>query len=571
MKQSINDKITELLPLLPNDVPVNILAQLHEKMKNSGNAMIFRCTYRETGGKRKRMVEGLCTACKTKHYLKYVPIVRMCNGHNIHHEGYGFAEPFDEDSIKSSYDYLNCPTCREKVMARGRNSFKAHFEMASIAACTVHSIEGHLAVLSWEVTKRCNSNGEIWYSSAKRDGIIVVNGKTTRLTGYNKYYYNLSELLNWKVRSAKDDRFMSINKNLVFECTKSVVESTDSANSAVYVFAKESTSPVYIMAYLQAWCKYPQIENLVRQGFSSLVNEYLSDCYTHYGWYSQKDRFLPAGMAAYINVDEVKPHRMLGIEKTHLEYARHLSKSELKAFKVAQNLGVFLEYPQLCEFVKLGVGEVRKIAVAAEMNGGKFRLIQFLNYMSKQRKRAGSKAGHITVGYYTDYLDSCLEVYGEIADSLRYPRDLIKSHNRMLMLVEEKIDTAVDAQIRRRAAALEPFSYVDNTAGLILTPCGSHEAIIKEGKLLDHCVARYAKKYASGETAIFFVRKVEAPDIPYYTLEYKNGKISQNHGYDNELQTPEILEFEKGWLNYIAERKLYDGSIGSEELAHSGA
>ena len=85
----------------------------------------------------------------------------------------------------------------------------------------------------------------------------------------------------------------------------------------------------------------------------------------------------------------------------------------------------------------------------------------------------------------------------------------------------------------------------------MIRPAKSTNELMKEGKELCHCVASYAKSVAQGTTNILFIRKIDEPDKPFYTLEFKSGKILQNRGYKNKLQTPEVLAFEAKWLLYI--------------------
>jgi hypothetical protein len=71
-------------------------------------------------------------------------------------------------------------------------------------------------------------------------------------------------------------------------------------------------------------------------------------------------------------------------------------------------------------------------------------------------------------------------------------------------------------------------------------------------------VARYAKSHSTGGTNIFFIRSVDDPDKPYYTLELKLpiGKepyIVQNRGLHNCARTEEVERFEAAWLEHIKE------------------
>lgn len=63
-----------------------------------------------------------------------------------------------------------------------------------------------------------------------------------------------------------------------------------------------------------------------------------------------------------------------------------------------------------------------------------------------------------------------------------------------------------------------------------------------EGECLHHCVGNYRDKVARGETMIFFIRKEEEPEKPYFTLEWK-GKIIQCRGFRNCDMTPEVKAF----------------------------
>jgi hypothetical protein len=63
-----------------------------------------------------------------------------------------------------------------------------------------------------------------------------------------------------------------------------------------------------------------------------------------------------------------------------------------------------------------------------------------------------------------------------------------------------------------------------------------------EGKALHHCVGTYAERVANGSTNIFFIRKAEQPDTPYYTLEIgQNGSIVQCRGNKNHNAEGDVL------------------------------
>jgi len=69
--------------------------------------------------------------------------------------------------------------------------------------------------------------------------------------------------------------------------------------------------------------------------------------------------------------------------------------------------------------------------------------------------------------------------------------------------------------------------------GLMIVMPESAEDIKLEGQTLNHCVGTYVDKVAKRETMILFIRKKEDPGQPYYTMEYRNGKVAQCRGKRN--------------------------------------
>lgn len=79
--------------------------------------------------------------------------------------------------------------------------------------------------------------------------------------------------------------------------------------------------------------------------------------------------------------------------------------------------------------------------------------------------------------------------------------------------------------------------------GLILVVPQSGDEIRKEGEALDHCVGGYVGKVARGETNIFFIRKADHPEQSYFTMEWKNNKVIQCRGKSNCGMPPDVKAF----------------------------
>ena len=113
----------------------------------------------------------------------------------------------------------------------------------------------------------------------------------------------------------------------------------------------------------------------------------------------------------------------------------------------------------------------------------------------------------------------------------------------------EAQEVAVKFRIRRKQLARYAFQW----RGLLIRPAASQRELVAEGDVLHHCVGTYAKDYANGETAIFFVRRVKEPKNSYFTLELDEGKlvVRQNRGRRNCARTKEVEELEAVWLAWL--------------------
>ena len=87
-------------------------------------------------------------------------------------------------------------------------------------------------------------------------------------------------------------------------------------------------------------------------------------------------------------------------------------------------------------------------------------------------------------------------------------------------------------------------------AGLLIRPAATAKELIREGAALHHCVGGYAERMAKGETAIFFIRRAEEPDKPFYTLELRDKTVIQcrtAHNKSYEQDEP-VHAFVREWL-----------------------
>lgn len=125
-----------------------------------------------------------------------------------------------------------------------------------------------------------------------------------------------------------------------------------------------------------------------------------------------------------------------------------------------------------------------------------------------------------------------------------FPPNLRKAHNEATTAYNQrKAEIMVKGFKKQARKAAEKYSFA--ALGFLIVVPGSAEDLAEEGKALDHCVRSYAEDMADGKTAIVFVRRAGQPEVPFYTMEIRDGAIIQLRGKHNCAPTPEVARFEK--------------------------
>lgn len=111
-------------------------------------------------------------------------------------------------------------------------------------------------------------------------------------------------------------------------------------------------------------------------------------------------------------------------------------------------------------------------------------------------------------------------------------------------IISEKISfDDMKEKMKKNKAECEKYEF--KKYGLHIEAAEKPQDLVMEGVVLNHCVARFLPFVLAGKIKILFIRKDSEPDKPFYTLEVRDGKIRQCHGFDNCNMTPEVREFVK--------------------------
>ena len=124
------------------------------------------------------------------------------------------------------------------------------------------------------------------------------------------------------------------------------------------------------------------------------------------------------------------------------------------------------------------------------------------------------------------------------------PKDLYIAHQNTIKQIKYNNDLEIMRKAKARVKELQKYNYKAN--GLLIRGPKDSQEIIEEGKVQHICVGGYAERHADGKTTILFIRKVDKPNEPFYTVEVsKDNKVVQVRGKRNCAPTPEVEEFMK--------------------------
>lgn len=564
-KKKDHAKIAAVVGALPQTPPQEVVDVIKGRMKAA--VLVYRAGYywEPLTELKKKAAQVRCTACGREFFLDYYHCSPCPTGYG--QDAFGFIDPFDNEPKQTGSSCI-CPECGaeakalhiSRIPSNGREIDSAYF-------MTLHKIFGHFVALGWKIFKEVNKEGRLMYTVRRYEGVAVIDGRPVRLCGYQKCMLSVGWLAQWEARSRWQDRCDEWDADEIFFVDNDAIDGTEIQKSALDAFIKDGQKKLRVGAYLHFWTRFPAVENLVRSGLTPFVKA-LIQAGTHQSYYGYNacTGFSVEEAAKHINKKAAKPFLMLGVEKTELPLVKELNVEELEYYKKTKaRRGIRLTAEQLHLCRNFGFDSFDNMLAAAEGIGHRLPMIRALNYLTKQREQEGKNAIRqvdrylITPRYLRDYWDMVVKQRGKVPSELLLPKDLISMHDDVQAEVREAENLKMTQSIAAQASRFAELCYTDEETGLFIRPAASHAELIKEGEKLHHCVAGYAPDVAQGRTLILFIRHIDEPDEPFFTLEWRNGKVSQNRGLRNCARTPEVKDFEAKWLHYISTEVYHNG------------
>ncbi|MFT9055118.1 MAG: PcfJ domain-containing protein [Ethanoligenens sp.] len=535
------EDVYELMAMIP-EPPDDLVDWLKKKGCFQKNLLVMKCGWMGKPGSKVKSLDLVCTACG-EHFQ--VPRDESAPAGCSH--GYPI-NPWASEyhatvggCVIADGREVACPKCGAAVTGRHIERINKYEEIISACWPLVITRAGkNIIAAGYRVSKKVDKQGNAWIDVEKYEAYVLTEKKFYRFAAWhNGIFYGARTFIGeWEPRVKYQDYFGEAV--YLYPMKSHAFRGTRWENCKMSSYRKAAKNQFYPISYLHQFRRRPQMENLLTSGFQNLVVEAVEGRDT-------------ANINKIVNWKEKSPRKMLGVSKPDFELlkSKKASVRQIALFNRLrkENQG---NRPEIL-WNKLEGNEYLLCQLAKHED----HILKLKRYFDKQAKLEGEKHGFISVmSDWEDYIKMSAIAGADTEDPLvRFPPHLTAAHDRMVMAQKYKVQKEFIQKFKTMYERLEKYSFEKD--GLLIRPAASEDELIKEGKILEHCVGGYGNQHCAG-SPIFFIRKKSDPDMPYYTLQLdlKHQSIIQNRGFHNNMtgyppKPPEIDAFAEYWLEHV--------------------
>ena len=263
--------------------------------------------------------------------------------------------------------------------------------------------------------------------------------------------------------------------------------------------------------------------------------------------------------------DDAKFEDIYGLPRNYIPILRLLDASynEVKLIKAA---GRWVSEETIQKYRALKMEGWRTGELIDAVKDASFERI--INYLTKQKELL-KKRGPSVFQLWLDYINMSKNLNVDLSHkSIMFPKNIQEAHDQLLPRFDAVRKEVENKQRLERAARkkaqfldairelyqlLPPLPYEKNGFKIVLPQDPAD--LVREGQSLDHCVGYggYDDSTIQKRSIIIFVRMVDEPDKPFYTMEYgvRDGRIRQLYGFKNKPAPLDVRQFAEGFVKRI--------------------
>lgn len=309
----------------------------------------------------------------------------------------------------------------------------------------------------------------------------------------------------------------------------------------------ESIDHKDMVEFFDLYSRYPVTEYLLKHGYKSIVLEKLERGSVSYGSINWQGKTIESVLRLTKEEYCIIKQNKLNINSFFLHLIHHCKERLLKLS--------IQEISQL-SYLSHGLGDIDNLASSF---GRYMTFREALKYCVKQSKKSRTFSSlYAILNDWRDYISECKKLNMDTTDMrVLFPNDLFKAHQNTTAQIRYAEDKVLTEKIAARLPDLTHLYY--QSGQLLIRPAESSLEIVEEGRALSHCVGRYAKDHAEGKTCILFIRKIDEPEISFFTVEVKENKIVQVRGFENHTPDEDcndsVNEFVASFTKHILSEK----------------
>ena len=499
-KEIIPDKALELCP---EELPEGLIPWIRREIIDMDNTLIYK----------RGNVRGLCYIC----------------GQKVTSTG---------ERFKQNYR-VTCPSCGSKVwcvLEDGAN-WKADY-VDNIAAAQMGKDGKTVFIRQWHVVRDPEARFQQTERWLKEIARYAIRGELIA-----KWQKEIKESWYMQVHRYPIDYWERVNNySVIYDggytfympSIASAVAGTPLQYKAIEKYAAGVQNPNVIRYMIDA-ARYPILEFFVKNGYTWVVNERCS-----------------LGGADKEGMNAIRWQRKKLQECFHFPLRLLKLKEpavwQLRDFKKLNDLWEChrrggLEEKDIGRLMETGIDF--KCIIAAAPYASVAKILKYLEVQQQARRY------HVEADY-RDYLAECQQLGLDLSDKqVLFPRDLMEAHRRTTAQINFEKNKADQEKFIKAVEALAKYTWSKD--GFIIRAAQTQEELQDEGAALHHCVAGYAERMAAGETAIFFIRRAEDVEKPFFTLELRNKKVIQCRTLHNDSyeKNPDVKDFVDKWLKSV--------------------
>lgn len=485
---------------------------------------------------RERFYRGICTSCGNA-----LPDEELTSG---------YGEPRHQGEMRCPY-CMRISTTINLSKLRSGNTYNQEKNIAY-----VHVADENLVYMR-VFTVFLDINGEIRFGHELARYRLEPGDAVSE---YSKFDYNE---YRWKFVRTKKPKRISYDKMVETSYNKKELEKTFLRYNQLDAYRKNCGEMIrsrnyslyringfFVPEYLCKFVTCPQMEMVAKTGVHWAINDLVNE--------DKKNRELLNWNAkcpnAFLKLSKSDTKAYLSLPNKNKELLEAIQKARKEGF-TEKNCSV----SDLQMLQEIYPRNMKKIMSHIVKYG--WRVSDVLRYIDEKNATM-----------YLDYLEAAEAIGYELTvHNVMFPKNLMQAHDQAYRTREYAENIELEKKEKKRIQKAKRLYEWEDEQFFVRVP--EHIAdIILEGKHLHHCVGGYAERHMKGNTTILFLRRKNAPDESYYTIEIDEDRVRQAYGYRNRMKPiddPEVKMFYTAYTEHIKE--VFGHGAGSKQSTSVGA